>query len=173
MEEKKKLLSNLNNNEENSIARDVSVNWRIKLKQQCLNGKSINQKRFQMANHSLRAPSIFNLDTNVDIWLARFDNYLELKRIFGNRDKINVLGSFLDDTTFKLVDSLINERSYDEVKTKFRALFSRPESSAHVLFHTFVGRGQELNESLVQYAAVLQELGRKAIPDLNLRELDI
>ncbi|RNA42133.1 Retrovirus-related Pol poly from transposon [Brachionus plicatilis] len=126
-----------------------------------------------MANHSLRAPSIFNLDTNVDIWLARFDNYLELNRIFGDRDKINVLGSFLDDTTFKLVDSLINERSYDEVKTKFRALFSRPESSAHVYLHTFVGRGQELNESLVQYAAVLQELGRKAFPDLNLRELDI
>ncbi|RNA37978.1 hypothetical protein BpHYR1_030717 [Brachionus plicatilis] len=81
----------------------------------CLNGKSISQKRFKMANHCLRAPSIFNLETNVDIWLARFDNYLELNRIFGDRDKINVLGSFLDDTTFKLVDSLINERSYDEV----------------------------------------------------------
>ncbi|RNA32037.1 Retrovirus-related Pol poly from transposon [Brachionus plicatilis] len=142
-------------------------------KTKCLNGKSISQKRFKMANHSLRAPSIFNLDTNVDIWLTRFDNYLELNRIFGDRDKINVLGSFLDDTTFKLVDSLINERSYDEVKTKFRALFSRPESSAHVYLHTFVGRGQELNESLVQYAAVPQELGRKAFPDLNLRELDI
>ncbi|RMZ98834.1 hypothetical protein BpHYR1_012854 [Brachionus plicatilis] len=51
----------------------------------------------------------------------------ETLKISGDRDKINVLGSFLDDTTFKLVDSLINERSYDEVKTKFRALFSRPE----------------------------------------------
>ncbi|RNA25453.1 Transposon Ty3-G Gag-Pol poly [Brachionus plicatilis] len=44
---------------------------------------------------------------------------------------------------------------------------------AHVYLHTFVGRVQELNESLDQYAAVLQELGRKAFPDLNLRELDI
>ncbi|RNA29800.1 Transposon Ty3-I Gag-Pol poly [Brachionus plicatilis] len=138
-----------------------------------LKGKSISQKRFNIANQSLRAPSVFTLDTNVNKWLARFDNYLELNRTFGDRDKINVLGSFLDDTTFKLVDSLINERSYDEVKTKFRALFSRPESSAHVYLHTFVVRGQELNESLVQYAAVLQELGRKAFPDLNLRELDI
>ncbi|RMZ97371.1 hypothetical protein BpHYR1_030042 [Brachionus plicatilis] len=87
----------------------------------CLNGNSISQKSLIMAKLSLRAPSI--------------------------RDKINV---FLDDTTFKLIDSLINERSYDEVKTKFRALFSRPESYAHVYLHTFVGRGQELNESLVQ-----------------------
>ncbi|RNA12540.1 hypothetical protein BpHYR1_024925 [Brachionus plicatilis] len=130
----------LNNNEENSIARDVSVKslnnslfqsgllssekidetrdflerswsdhiWNHQIFQfenneaettKCLKGKSITQKRFKMANHSLRAPSVFTLDTNVDIWLARFDNYLELNRIFGDRDKINVLGSFLDDTT--------------------------------------------------------------------------
>ncbi|RNA43600.1 hypothetical protein BpHYR1_030996 [Brachionus plicatilis] len=87
-----------------------------------------------MANHSLRAPSVFTLDTNVNIWLARFDNYLELNRIFGDRDKINMI---------QRLNWSINERSYDEVKTKFRALFSIPESSAHVYRHTFVGRGQE------------------------------
>ncbi|RNA25055.1 hypothetical protein BpHYR1_043452 [Brachionus plicatilis] len=180
----------LNNNEENSIARDVSVkslnnslfqsslfssekkdetrdflerSWsgvstrdflKYKAKKaettKCLNANSISQKGLIMVNLSLRASSVFTLDTNVDIWLARFDNYLELNKIFGDRDKINVLGSFLDDTKFKLVDSLKNEQSYDEVKTKFRALFSRPESSAHVYLHTFFGRGQELNESLVQ-----------------------
>ncbi|CAF0877518.1 unnamed protein product [Brachionus calyciflorus] len=84
----------------------------------------------------MRAPSVFNLETNVDLWLARFDSYLEINRIFADRDKINILGSYLDDTTFKLVDSLVNEETYDE------------------------------------FAAVLNDLGIRAFPDLTPRELD-
>ncbi|CAF1077819.1 unnamed protein product, partial [Brachionus calyciflorus] len=124
-----------------------------------------------MAN-SMRAPSVFNLETNVDLWLARFDSYLEINRIFVDRDKINVLGSYLDDTTFKLVDSLVHEETYDEVKARIRNLFSKPETPAHAHLHMFVGRYQELNESLVQFAAVLNDLGRRAFPDVTPRELD-
>jgi hypothetical protein len=36
-----------------------------------------------------------------------------------------------------------------------------------VYLHTFVGRNQELNESLVQYAAALSDLVRRALPNLN------
>ncbi|RNA43927.1 hypothetical protein BpHYR1_001312 [Brachionus plicatilis] len=56
----------------------------------CLKGKSISQKRFKMANHSLRA-----------------------YQIFGDRDKINVLGSFLDDTTKSLFDKIIYYRLFE------------------------------------------------------------
>ncbi|RNA14908.1 hypothetical protein BpHYR1_009640 [Brachionus plicatilis] len=147
----------LNNNEENCIARDVSV-------------KSLNNSLFQSSLFSSEKKDEtrdFLERSWSDVSTRDFLKYKAKSLIINMSEKI---GKY--DTTFKLVDSLI-ERSYDEVKTKFRALFSRPESAAHVYLHTFVGRGQELNESLVQYSAVLEELGRKAFPDLNLRELDI
>ncbi|CAF0818229.1 unnamed protein product [Brachionus calyciflorus] len=102
-------------------------------------------------SNSMRAPSVFNLETNVDLWLASFNSYLEINRLFA--------------------DSLIHEETYDEVKARIRNLFSRPETPAHAYLHTFVGRYQELNESLVQFAAVLNDLGRRAFPDLTPREL--
>ena len=71
-----------------------------------------------------------------------------------------------------MVDSLVNETTYNEVKNRFRVLFSKPETPAHVYLQTFVGRCQELTESLVQYAAVLYDLGRRAFPGLNDRDLD-
>ncbi|CAF0853961.1 unnamed protein product [Brachionus calyciflorus] len=67
------------------------------------------QKEGRTMANSMRAPSVFNLETYVDLWLARFDSYLEINRIFADIDKINILGSYLDDTTFKLVDSLVHE----------------------------------------------------------------
>ncbi|CAF1099625.1 unnamed protein product [Brachionus calyciflorus] len=130
------------------------------------------QKEGRIMANSMRAPSVFNLETNVDLWLARFDSYLEINRIFSDRDKIKILGSYLDDTTFKHVDSLVHEETYDEVKARIRNLFSRPETPANAYLHTFVGRYQELNESLVQFAAVLNDLGGRAFPDRTPRELD-
>ena len=50
------------------------------------------QKEGRIMANSMRAPSVFNLETNVDLWLARFDSYLEINRIFADRDKINILG---------------------------------------------------------------------------------
>ncbi|RNA31696.1 hypothetical protein BpHYR1_004628 [Brachionus plicatilis] len=55
----------------------------------CLNGNSISQKSLIMTNLSLRAPLVFSLNTNVDIWLARFDNYLESNRIFTDNRRRN------------------------------------------------------------------------------------
>ncbi|CAF0781096.1 unnamed protein product [Brachionus calyciflorus] len=70
-----------------------------------------------MAN-SMSAPSVFNLETNVELWLARFDSYLEINRIFADRDWMT------------------------------------------------------LRFSLWIFAAVLNDLGRRAFPDLTPRELD-
>ncbi|CAF1001492.1 unnamed protein product [Brachionus calyciflorus] len=47
-----------------------------------------------------------------------------------------------------------------------------PETRAHAYLHTFVGRYQELNESLVQFAAVLIDSRIRAFPDLTSSELD-
>ena len=123
-----------------------------------------------MANANIRNPSVFTLDTDVEVWLSRFDNYLELNRVFGERDKINILGSFLDDTTFRMIDSLVNETTYNDVKNRLRVLFSKPPAPKHVYLKTFSGRTQELTESLVQYAAALHDIGRKAFPNLIDRE---
>ncbi|RNA35648.1 hypothetical protein BpHYR1_029874 [Brachionus plicatilis] len=73
--------------------------------------------------------------------------------IFGDRENTNILGAFLDERTLILIDSLKNQQSYDENLLHMSCL------------HTFVGTCQELNESLVQDAVVLEELGRKAFPD--------
>ncbi|CAF1064050.1 unnamed protein product, partial [Brachionus calyciflorus] len=48
------------------------------------------QKEDRIMANNMRAPSVFNLETNVDLWLARFDSYLEINRIFADRDKINI-----------------------------------------------------------------------------------
>ncbi|CAF1109229.1 unnamed protein product [Brachionus calyciflorus] len=81
-------------------------------------------------------------------------------------------GSYLDYTTFKRVDSLVHEETYDEGKARIRNLFSSLETPAHAYLHRYVGTYQVLNESLVQFAAVLNNLGRKSFQDLTPRELD-
>ncbi|RNA35627.1 hypothetical protein BpHYR1_007111 [Brachionus plicatilis] len=154
----------LNNNEENSIARDVSV-------------KSLNNSLFQSSLFSSEKKDEtrdFLERSSSDVLTRDFLKYKAKSLIINMSEKIGKWKNTISFNNKKNISfSNIWKHQIFQLDNKEAETTNRPESSAHVYLHTFVVRGQELIESLVQYAAVLQELGRKAFPDLNLRELDI
>lgn len=119
-----------------------------------------------------RAPVVFTIHTEVEVWLARFSRFARSAGVMFDHNMINLMASYLDDETYKIVENAGFEHTWEGMHARIKALFGKPNISTHPYLQKFINRTQNQNENIVQYASALMELAKNAFPSQNRNELD-
>lgn len=119
-----------------------------------------------------RAPVVFTIHTEVEVWLARFDRFARSAGVMFDYNIINLMASYLDDETYKIVENAGFEHRWENVCIRMKALFGKSNISTHAYVQKFITRMQNPNENIVQYASALMELAKNTFPGQKRNELD-
>ena len=78
-----------------------------------------------------RPPSVFTTSSDVELWLRRFNAYVNALRIDNGNEKLNLLLTLMDDETMECIeDMLIAGPEWEDVEHRIRTLFGRPTKPA-------------------------------------------
>ena len=117
---------------------------------------------------SIEAPKIFNLNTNIHVWLQDLESYLNDKNITTEKQKQEVLMERLDKTAKFLVQKIIEEKKikkFSDLESYLKSFFGSTIDSNVNHVNLFNDRKQKHDESIYQYYTSLNDLVKQAYPD--------
>ena len=123
-------------------------------------------------NHSVgvhvQPPGVFDVETNVRLWLKQLNLYLQRNEILDERVKIDVLVSRLNDRVGNLLEERVQALgSYDEITDLLIRTFDKEPRSPMHYFRLMGARVQRMDEGVQYYYADLAALAKKAFPRLS------
>ena len=126
-------------------------------------------------NNDVKAPTIYNTNNSIHIWLNQVEEYLNAKQITSDKDKQKTILDKLDKTTRDVINDLIKQKkikNFRQMEDHLKSLYGPAETitSDHILL--FAQRKQQHGESLAQFYKALVELANKAFPNTPQATLD-
>ena len=116
-------------------------------------------------NHSVgvhvQPPGVFDVETNVRLWLKQLNLYLQRNEILDERVKIDVLVSRLSDRVGNLLEKRVQALgSYDEITNLLIRTFDKEPRSPMHYFRLMGARVQRIDEGVQYYYADLAALAK-------------
>ena len=129
---------------------------------------SLNNRQIELKTISdTSAPSIYNTNNNIHIWLAQIEDYLDAKQITTDKQKQQLVLDRLDKTSRQLISDLVKQnkiKNYQQMEDHLKSLYGPSNQCTNDYILEFTQRRQHQKESLAQFFKSLTELARNAYP---------
>ena len=135
----------------------------------------LEQNDIRTAELDSKAPTIYNTNNNIHIWLAQVEDYLDAKQITTDKAKQKIVLEKLDKTSRQIINDLIKQKkikNYQHIEDHLKSLYGPDNQSTNDYILQFTQRKQHYRESLAQYYKSLVELSKNAYPRTPKEVLD-
>ena len=135
----------------------------------------LEQNDIRTAELDSKAPTIYNTNNNIHIWLAQVEDYLDAKQITTDKAKQKIVLEKLDKTSRQIINDLIKQKkikNYQHIEDHLKSLYGPDNQSTNDYILQFTQRKQYYRESLAQYYKSLVELSKNAYPRTPKEVLD-